>query len=89
MPAPGSPGPSGPGITYVMRAGDTRFHKVGFTRGSLEKRRMTLQCGCPWRLRVIRVFDGREYERHLHRLWKRWSMGGEWFELPAEMCADA
>jgi len=82
MPASGKPGPNGPAVTYIMRTGDTHYFKVGFTRGTVEQRCIELQCGCQWKLEVVRLLDGKEHERRLHREWSRYRMRGEWFELP-------
>jgi hypothetical protein len=68
-------------VTYILRAGTTNYYKIGFTRGSIARRQVELQPGCPWRLTLISVLEGIHHERRLHTLWAEHRLIGEWFEL--------
>lgn len=64
---------------------DGKFHKIGFTNGSVQKRLKQLQTGNPNKLEVVGVLPEADEndEEKLKRLYacKRCSGGTEWFDL--------
>ena len=76
------------GYVYIIRAGDTRWHKIGCSDTHPHKRLLGLQCAnhLPLTLvQVIRTPQRVQLEREIHRqLTERgFSRRGEWFEFPA------
>jgi len=66
---------------YVIQAGDDGPVKIGYTSGPAEKRLRGLQTGNPYKLRILKVFDGDErHESELHRRFAGHRIRGEWFD---------
>lgn len=73
---------------YFMTAGE--FVKIGKATGSPEKRRRTLQTGCPFSLQISAYLPGGyELEATLHRRFGhlRCRESGEWFKNEGELSA--
>lgn len=76
----------GCGHLYFISADATNQVKIGFTAGSPEWRINELQCGCPYRLRLLAAMEGpRIWEAALHRDFARHRRLGEWFEFVDEI----
>jgi len=72
------------GKIYFLQAG-TRV-KIGFTTGSVVKRRKSLQTGCADPLILRGVIPGSQsLEKALHRAFAEHRKGGEWFDLCPEI----
>lgn len=73
------------GLLYAIRAEGTSLVKIGYTRGSVEKRIKMLQTGQPFPLRVIATHpieeDVRQTEAWLHAFLKQERRSGEWFDI--------
>lgn len=69
---------------YLIHEWPTDHYKIGFTKGTVEKRLKTLQTGNPNELTVVAYFES-EYARLIestfHRLNKHRRISGEWFDL--------
>lgn len=69
------------GLVYFIGPSRAREVKIGFTRGTAEKRCAELQTGNPRRLVVIATLRGSEQlERDLHRRFSTCRLEGEWFD---------
>lgn len=69
-------------MIYVIAEDDVEAVKIGSTSSSkaLKKRLIKLNEGNPRQLRVIALTDGdRTTEKHLHHVFKRERIRGEWF----------
>lgn len=69
---------------YLIHQWDTDYYKIGYTRGSVDKRLKELQTGTPNELMVISYFESdyaKMIESTFHRLHKAKKVSGEWFEL--------
>lgn len=73
------------GTLYAIRAEGTSLVKIGYTRGSIEKRLQNLQTGQPFPLQVIATLpvesDARHKEALLHAFLATERRRGEWFEM--------
>jgi ribosome-binding protein aMBF1 (putative translation factor) len=73
------------GTLYAIQAEGTSLVKIGFTRGSVEKRLKVLQTGQPFPLQVIATVpvesDVRHKEGLLHAFLATERRRGEWFEV--------
>ena len=77
-------------ILYVLQNGDTDQYKIGITN-DLNRRLGEIQTGCPFELKVVKVWTHRQreqikkYERVLHKYYEkcgcRLRTNGEWFSL--------
>lgn len=73
---------------YIMQNGKNKEYKIGIT-GDLTQRRAELQTGCPYELRIIKVwthYDRKKiqhYETTIHRFYRHQKLrkDGEWFKL--------
>ena len=71
---------------YMIRAGQTRMVKIGWTKGPVADRCSDLQCGHYEKLHVVRVIEGAQWiERWLHSRFATRRIRREWFRLVAEM----
>lgn len=81
------------GLLYAIRAEGTSLVKIGYTRGSVEKRIKAMQTGQPFALRIIATHpiedDVRRKEAWLHAFLKQERRRGEWFEMALEPDAFA
>lgn len=69
-------------IIYALRMGDSRFVKVGHTKGDILRRIDNLQIGCPHELRLVgtrqaTITDESSLHVELQQRWHR----GEWFDF--------
>lgn len=68
------------GIVYCALAIEAQIVKIGFTKGSAERRVAALQTSCPHQLELIKIrFGGSTEEKRLHDLLKAHRTSGEWF----------
>lgn len=71
-------------MIYFIRSGKTGPIKIGFVAEgrSLFSRKRSLQCGNPEELYTLGVLHGygRAMEKALHKLFRAYSIRGEWFE---------
>ncbi len=71
-------------MIYFMQA-DTLV-KIG-TAVDVGKRKQLLQTGCPFRIVVLGVMPGGQWdEKHLHGRFAAYRVRGEWFNLSQEIC---
>lgn len=84
--------PERQGYVYFVRAGKTKFVKIGWTR-DLRMRLSVLQTGNQAKLKVLRVLSGdRETEGSIQRWFASFRHRGEWFWLDesiAKFIADS
>lgn len=75
-------------IVYFAQVQPRGPIKIGLsTHDTIERRINALQVGCPYPLIVTRIVPGgRSFEQHVHRLFRRLRMRGEWF-YPAPVLA--
>lgn len=76
--------PSRPGYLYVISEGNSTFKKIGLTGEDPNKRVKQLQTGNPRQLyvvRKIRVSNMKQCETFLHRMFGRYHIRGEWYNL--------
>lgn len=69
---------------YVIRMGDTPYYKIGYTTSSVARRMAQLQTGNPFKLEIVKVFQGTtKDEAALHAKFanKRAPANNEWFIL--------
>ena len=67
---------------------DKRLYKIGHTTGSLYKRILSLQTGCPYEIKILYRYNsthGEAVERTLHNKFSHNKTHGEWFELDFEI----
>lgn len=74
---------------YVISVFDGQYIKVGVADRCVESRVLTLQCGCPGKLRIEAIFyspSARRIEAEVHRKLKHYKTDGgkEWFDCDAE-----
>jgi hypothetical protein len=73
-------------VIYFIQAGKNGPIKIGVAE-ELHKRVDELQIGCPYKLHVLYVYNGRQLsEPELHELFKHEHIRGEWFR-PASAIA--
>jgi len=75
------------GKVYCVGIPDEDRYKIGWTRGSIDKRIAPLQTGNPKKIEVIHLFETDHYlkvESWMHNVHKQKRMEGEWFELTSE-----
>ncbi len=66
-------------MIYFVQAGENGPIKIGFS-DEVHKRIEELQVGCPYRLNLLWVYNGRQYgELELHELFLHEHIRGEWF----------
>lgn len=59
--------------------------KIGFSINP-EKRISGIQVGCPFRVSLLKVFDGTmKQEKKLHKKYRRYNTNGEWFKYEGEL----
>lgn len=68
------------GCTYVIQAESGGPVKIGRTDKPVETRLKSLQTGNPEKLRIIYVFNGDWYEKHIHDRFADRRLVGEWFD---------
>ena len=80
--------PSDAGRIYYIACPETERMKIGFTRGSSEKRLRSLQTGSPTELRIFAEHPGFiEDERFIHEHFADTRVHGEWFQLNGRLFA--
>lgn len=75
------------GKVYLVGIPDENRYKIGWTRGSIDKRIKPLQTGNPKKIEVIHLFETEHYvnvETWMHNQFASKRMEGEWFELTME-----
>lgn len=79
------------GRVYFIEAVGTPFVKIGFTQGAeVSWRLKSLQCGCPYELRVVTSFQAPQHvEPYLHMKFAAYRARsvGEWFERKEKLAA--
>jgi len=59
--------------------------KIGFSTNP-DKRLSGIQCGCPFKVKVLRVFNGTmKQEKYLHYKYRNLNTNGEWFKYEGEL----
>jgi hypothetical protein len=69
-------------MIYILRtdSGSETFYKIGYTKKEISKRIKSLQTGCPYKLELVRIFQGtQEKEKEIHSILKSSRFHGEWF----------
>ena len=74
---------------YLLRIinDDKTFYKIGFTKGSVNKRVSDLQTGCPFKIEIVDTYNSNyatTIEKILHNLYSHLKTHGEWFELSVD-----
>ena len=60
--------------------------KIGFSENDVNGRLKSLQCGCPFRLSVMKIIDGdRTQEGLIQKKFKKARCQGEWFAITEEL----
>lgn len=88
--------PNHPFKLYILEANNVcsgcgytdSYIKIGYTGDDPEKRRASMQTGCPLPIslvRVINVKDGLNEEKRLHEYLKGLHTAGEWFRHTGEV----
>lgn len=75
------------GKIYLIGIPDEGRYKIGWTKGSIQKRIIPLQTGNPKKIEVIHLFETEHYlrlERWMHGKYSSKRMEGEWFNLTIE-----
>jgi len=75
------------GKVYLVGIPDEDRYKIGWTKGSIDKRLAPLQTGNPKKIEVIELFETEHHvkvEGWMHRIHASKRMEGEWFELTNE-----
>jgi hypothetical protein len=69
------------GWVYFAQDGDRT--KIGWTQGGVERRMSSLRTAAPL-IEVVHVIrtDDKQLEKELHKIFKDYRIGGEWFALP-------
>ncbi|QVJ07708.1 hypothetical protein [Sphingopyxis phage VSN-002] len=78
------------GWIYFIANGETEesWVKIGYTTGSVETRRRSLQTGCPFSLNILAFAPGEPVdERRLHDRFAAYRGYGEWFSLEGSLSA--
>jgi hypothetical protein len=71
------------GSVYVLWGEHTRWFKVGFTAGSVDRRAYAIAESLPFRVRILGSVPGtRRMEADVHRILAPYRTNGEWFDLP-------
>ena len=69
-------------MIYLINAEGTDLYKIGFTNQNSNNRMKVLQTGCPYKLKLIDVFNGGlAIEKEIHNTYKKVRKQGEWFEF--------
>lgn len=70
-------------MVYFIQAEIGGPVKIGYTSCPVEARLKSLQCGSPFKLRVLGVLGmaNQKEERRLHREFEHYRVHGEWFNL--------
>lgn len=77
-----------PGYVYLIRMGDTTYHKVGISQTDVRQRLAQLQTASPIDLILLAYYeqpDPLEVERAIHRALREYHARGEWFNLPTSI----
>jgi len=76
---------------YLVAVKNKKFFKIGRAKGVLEYRISSLQCGCPYELKLLgstRTPIPNEIERYLHKVFSDKRHRGEWFKLAEDEAAN-
>lgn len=56
--------------------------KIGYTEDDVGQRLYSLQCGCPFKLNILKIINGsRKHEKAIHKIFKENKTQNEWFKL--------
>ena len=75
------------GNVYLLYDIENNLYKIGFTRGTVEKRLSQLQTGNATKLSIIRTFECEHpslVEHHLHTKFSGKQVLNEWYDLEDE-----
>jgi DNA-binding CsgD family transcriptional regulator len=72
--------------TYLIRVKGTDFIKIG-AASDVEKRRRSLQTGCPYELEIVKIID-KDVEMELQEKYHDYHVRGEWYELELGVMGD-
>lgn len=76
------------GHIYYIGCGETQRVKIGYTKGSLNKRLRALQTGSPTKLSVLAWHKGSlADEQRLHHQFADERLHGEWFDMSSRLLA--
>lgn len=76
-----------PNHVYIIRTEGTNFYKIGRTK-NVEQRIYSLRTANPYPVEVVlacRIDEAFKVEAYLHYKLQRYSIRGEWFELPKDI----
>lgn len=76
------------GYLYFITKGCEEFVKIGYTTGEVEDRRKQLQTASQEELKIVKAFNldnVKLWEKHLHRIFKKYVIKGEWFIFSDEI----
>ena len=76
-------------MIYFIQCGENGPIKIGYTQADPKHRLKQLQIGCPYKLKLIFVYqdNDRESESDIHAEFEDYRMRGEWF-LPTGRIYD-
>jgi hypothetical protein len=81
---------SAAGLVYLLRCGETPFHKIGFTRHSVAERASQIGVTSPLPVQVVGAVGARMAdERALHGYLQPYRTNGEWFWIEPGQVRDA
>ena len=77
------------GFVYLINAVGTTFYKIGMSNSDLKSRIGSMQCGCPFKMIVIKTIrinekNTRSIERKIQNKFITHRVHGEWFDLRGE-----
>lgn len=74
------------GYIYFLLSEKHDAVKIGFTRGSMEKRMKYFSTVCPYDYDVLKVIEGTMVEEHqLHKRFVKDKIRGEWFHYSDDL----
>jgi hypothetical protein len=74
------------GYIYFLLSEKTGAVKIGFTRGTIEKRLKNTSAWSPYDYDVLKIIDGTMIEeRALHKMFVADKIRGEWFHYSDEL----
>lgn len=75
-------------MIYLLHAQGTHYYKIGFTDTDVERRKASLQTGCPFRLVIASSIPGdKRMEIQIHQRWAKYKSDAmnEWYIFPPQI----
>jgi hypothetical protein len=71
---------------YLIKENDTNYYKIGVTKQPIYNRIKQLQTGNAHQITLVDFYETayKKVEKFLHGKFKKYKVGGEWFDLPLE-----